>query len=205
MPGHPRMLVPATSFAERVVVVDDPRVALELATRLLGDGRLMANLHRGLWGYCGIALGDAAPLTIQSCGIGPQAALVLAELGELGATTVVHVAGARHGGAKFTPGDLFAVRRCGEHELDPRLTGALAQLADGAGEIVSTTLTTAVTGDAVADLETATLASVAHSAGIRLAALRVIGYVPGDGLDHEQMAAATTDAGVLAAGVLASA
>ena len=68
------MLVPTASIAERVIAPDDPKVALELATRLLADGRLMANHHRGLWGYSGTARGDGRALTIQSSGIGAQAA-----------------------------------------------------------------------------------------------------------------------------------
>ncbi len=202
MPDHPRMLVPAARIAERVVAVDDPRVALELATRLLEDGRLMANHHRGLWGYYGTARGDGLPLTIQSSGVGAQAALVLTELAGLGATTVVHVAGARHGGGSYALGELFVVRSAGGHRLDPPLSDALVQLADGDGELLTTTLGAPLAPDAVADLETALMASVAGSRGVRLAALRVIGSLPGAGLDHEQLAAATADAAVLAAGVL---
>lgn len=202
MPDHPRMLVPATSIAERVVAVDDPRVALGLATSLLDDGRLMANHHRGLWGYFGTARGDGRPLTIQSSGVGAQAALVLAELADLGATSVVHVAGARHGGGSYSLGDLFAVRHAGGHRLDPPLTEALARLADGDGELLTTTLGEPLEPGAVADLETALMASVADSRGIRFAALRVIGALPGAGLGHEQMAAVTAEAAVLAAGVL---
>jgi len=196
------MLVPAARIAERVVAVDDPRVALELATRLLEDGRLMANHHRGLWGYYGTARGDGLPLTIQSSGVGAQAALVLTELAGLGATTVVHVAGARHGGGSYALGELFVVRSAGGHRLDPPLSDALVQLADGDGELLTTTLGAPLAPDAVADLETALMASVAGSRGVRLAALRVIGSLPGAGLDHEQLAAATADAAVLAAGVL---
>lgn len=194
--------MPVASIAERVVALDDPRVALELATRLLEDGRLMANHHRGLWGYYGTARGDGRPLTIQSSGVGAQAALVLAELAGLGATTVIHVAGARHGGGGYSLGDLFAVRSAGEHRLDPPLSSALAQLADGDGDLITTTLGAPLEPGAVADLETALMAAVADSDGIRLAALRVIGSVPGAGLGHEQLAAATADAAVLAAGVL---
>lgn len=196
------MLVPTASIAERVIAPDDPKVALELATRLLADGRLMANHHRGLWGYSGTARGDGRALTIQSSGIGAQAALVLAELARHGAGTIVHVAGARHGGGSFAPGDLFAVRSAGGHQLDPELTSALAQLTDGDGELVTTTLHDPVGDGIVTDLETEAMAAMAHAHGVRFAALRVIVSVPGAGLDHEQTAAATVEACVLAAGVL---
>lgn len=51
----------------------------------------MFNHHRGLWGYTGItASGDA--LTIQSTGMGaPSAAIVISELIELGASTLLRV------------------------------------------------------------------------------------------------------------------
>jgi uridine phosphorylase len=51
----------------------------------------MFNHNRGLWGYTGEA-GDGRPLTIQSTGMGgPSAAIVIAELADLGATTLVRV------------------------------------------------------------------------------------------------------------------
>lgn len=51
----------------------------------------MFNHERGLWGYTGTAA-DGHPLTIQSSGMGgPSAAIVLTELAELGARTVIRV------------------------------------------------------------------------------------------------------------------
>ena len=47
----------------------------------------MFNHNRGLWGYTGTAA-DGEPLTIQSTGMGgPSAAIVIAELHDLGART----------------------------------------------------------------------------------------------------------------------
>ncbi len=52
----------------------------------------MSNHHRGLWGYYGETKGDGRPLTIQATGIGgPSAAIVLAELAELGVRRAVRV------------------------------------------------------------------------------------------------------------------
>ena len=52
----------------------------------------MFNHNRGLWGYTGAALLDGAPLTIQSTGMGgPSAAIVIAELADLGARTLLRV------------------------------------------------------------------------------------------------------------------
>ena len=51
----------------------------------------MFNHNRGLWGYTGAAA-DGEPLTIQSTGMGgPSAAIVIAELADLGARTLVRV------------------------------------------------------------------------------------------------------------------
>jgi uridine phosphorylase len=51
----------------------------------------MFNHHRGLWGYTGQA-SDGQPLTIQSTGMGgPSAAIVIAELADLGVDTLIRV------------------------------------------------------------------------------------------------------------------
>jgi uridine phosphorylase len=51
----------------------------------------MFNHHRGLWGYTGEAR-DGRLLTIQSTGMGgPSAAIVIAELADLGARTLLRV------------------------------------------------------------------------------------------------------------------
>jgi purine-nucleoside phosphorylase len=51
----------------------------------------MFNHHRGLWGYTGQAA-DGRPLTIQSTGMGgPSAAIVIAELADLGVHTLIRV------------------------------------------------------------------------------------------------------------------
>ena len=75
-------------LAERVLLPGDPGRALALAQPLLSAPK-MFNHNRGLWGYTGEAIADGRPLTIQSTGMGgPSAAIVLAELAELGARTV---------------------------------------------------------------------------------------------------------------------
>ena len=52
----------------------------------------MFNHHRGLWGYSGDAAIDGRPLTIQSTGMGgPSAAIVISELVQLGASTLLRV------------------------------------------------------------------------------------------------------------------
>ncbi len=88
MPIH---IHPTAPLAERVLAPGDPGRALRLAQALLSAPK-MFNHNRGLWGYSGPALLDGEPLTIQSTGMGgPSAAIVIAELAELGARTVLRV------------------------------------------------------------------------------------------------------------------
>lgn len=83
-------LQPTAPLAERVLLPGDPGRALLLAQSLLREPK-MFNHNRGLWGYSGTA-GDGEPLTIQSTGIGgPSAAIVICELVQLGARTLVRV------------------------------------------------------------------------------------------------------------------
>jgi uridine phosphorylase len=83
-------LHPTTEMAERVLLPGDPGRALLLAQSLLQEPR-MFNHNRGLWGYTGTAA-DGDPLTIQSTGMGgPSAAIVISELVELGAGTLLRV------------------------------------------------------------------------------------------------------------------
>ncbi|MGO9955263.1 MAG: purine-nucleoside phosphorylase [Solirubrobacteraceae bacterium] len=86
----PIHLLPTAPLAERVLLPGDPGRALRLAQALLSAPR-MFNHNRGLWGYTGTA-GDGRELTIQSTGMGgPSAAIVIAELADLGATTLLRV------------------------------------------------------------------------------------------------------------------
>jgi DeoD family purine-nucleoside phosphorylase len=83
-------LRPTEALAERVLLPGDPGRALLLAQALL-DKPKMFNHNRGLWGYSGLAT-DGAPLTIQSTGMGgPSAAIIIAELHELGARRMLRV------------------------------------------------------------------------------------------------------------------
>src|SRR6476469_7789804 len=86
----PSRLRPTASFAADAILVGDPGRALLLAQELLEQPK-MSNHARGLWGYSGLTpAGDE--LTIQSTGIGgPSAALVLADLAELGVRRAVRV------------------------------------------------------------------------------------------------------------------
>jgi len=86
----PFHLLPTAPLAPRVLLPGDPGRALLLAQALLEEPR-MFNHHRGLWGYTGTAP-DGQPLTVQSTGMGgPSTAIVVHELLELGARTLVRV------------------------------------------------------------------------------------------------------------------
>ena len=93
-------LQPTAPLAERVLLPGDPGRALLLAQALLSEPK-MFNHNRGLWGYSGAALLDGEPLTIQSTGMGgPSAAIVIAELADLGRQHHAargHLRGARRG------------------------------------------------------------------------------------------------------------
>jgi uridine phosphorylase len=83
-------LQPAAPLAERVLLPGDPHRALAVAQALL-DGPKMFNHNRGLWGYSGTAR-DGAPLTVQATGMGgPSAAIVVEELIDLGARTLLRI------------------------------------------------------------------------------------------------------------------
>src|SRR6202012_5730916 len=86
----PIHLQPTAPLAQRVLLPGDPGRALLLAQSLLSEPK-MFNHKRGLWGYTGEAHAGRVP-TIQSTGMGgPGAAIVIAELAELGARTLVRV------------------------------------------------------------------------------------------------------------------
>ena len=86
----PARLRPTAPIAPEAILVGDPGRALLLAQELLEQPK-MSNHARGLWGYSG-ATPEGRELTIQSTGIGgPSAALVLADLTELGVRRAIRV------------------------------------------------------------------------------------------------------------------
>ena len=83
-------LRPAAPLAERVLLPGDPHRALAVAQALL-EAPKMFNHNRGLWGYSGSAR-DGKPLTVQATGMGgPSAAIVVEELIDLGARTLLRI------------------------------------------------------------------------------------------------------------------
>ena len=86
----PARLRPTAPLAADAILVGDPGRALLLAQELLEKPR-MSNHARGLWGYSG-RTPAGRELTIQATGMGgPSAAVVLADLAELGVKRAVRV------------------------------------------------------------------------------------------------------------------
>jgi purine-nucleoside phosphorylase len=104
----PARLRPTAPIAADAVLVGDPGRALLLAKELLEQPR-MSNHARGLWGYTG-RTGAGGQLTIQATGMGgPSAALVLAELADLGVRRAVRVGTCL--ARASAPGTLLVVER----------------------------------------------------------------------------------------------
>lgn len=125
-------LNPTASLAERVLLPGDPGRALRLAQTLLESPR-MFNHNRGLWGYTG-AGPDGQPLTIQSTGMGgPSAAIVIAELADLGARRLLRVGtcGALDGSLGL--GELMVVTEVVPGDGTSAALGATAPLAPDLG------------------------------------------------------------------------
>ena len=144
-------LKPTAPLAERVLLPGDPHRALAVAQAILDEPR-MFNHTRGLWGYTGRAR-DGELLTVQATGMGaPSAAIVVRELIDLGARTLVRIGtcGALDDGLAL--GDLVSAehalaadgttRALGAGELVPADPGLAAALRGAGAEPV-----TAVTSD----------------------------------------------------------
>jgi DeoD family purine-nucleoside phosphorylase len=192
-------ILPTAPLAERVLLPGDPGRALALAQQLLSQP-LMFNHNRGLWGYTGEAA-DGAPLTIQSTGMGgPSAAIVIAELADLGARTLLRVGTCGALSPELELGRLLIATEAiaddgtsralgGEQRLAPdsALTGALHSAAGddvAAGPVVSTDLfydaregaeqAWSEAGALAVEMETATLFALAARRGLAAASALVV-------------------------------
>src|SRR5690349_6544264 len=104
----PSRLRPTSSVAAEAILVGDPGRALLLAQELLEQPK-MSNHARGLWGYGG-RTPAGAELTVQSTGMGgPSAALVLADLAELGVRRAIRIGTCTALSAELRPGALLVV------------------------------------------------------------------------------------------------
>jgi uridine phosphorylase len=187
----PTHLRPTAPIAADAVLVGDPGRALLLAQELLTEPKMSNHAH-GLWGYSGQTQAGN-PLTIQATGIGgPSAALVLADLVELGVRRAVRVGTCAALEANIELGELVLVTEAiaaggsatalgasggGSVEPDRGLTAALGdELGDDsrAARIVSFDAHPAEQppqpGASAADMQTAPLLAQAQRLGIEVAA-----------------------------------
>lgn len=216
----PARLRPTAPIAPAALLVGDPGRALALAQELLGKPK-MSNHARGLWGYSGDSLAGR-PLTIQSTGMGgPSAAVVLADLAELGVRRAVRVGTCTALRPDLRPGALLAVAAAhawsgagdgGAVAPDPELEARLRRelgTAARAGTVASLDVLhgggapAPVARGEVADMQTATLLGAARRLGIAAAAVLVVSEdAAGERLGDEELEAAAKVAGLAAMAVL---
>src|SRR5260221_13691447 len=214
----PARLRPTAPIAADAILVGDPERALLLAQELLEEPK-MSNHARGLWGYTGQTASGQA-LSVQATGMGgPSAALVLADLAELGVRRAIRVGTCTALDPELSPGQLLAIEEAhawsgggaGEailpdpglserlrHELGGRaLPGTVASLdtlhGGGAPSPVAA-------GDA-ADMQTAALFSRGRASGVALAAVLIVA----EAANGEQLGAEAGELAAKRAGKAASA
>ena len=191
-------LHPTAPLAERVLLPGDPGRALFLAQTLL-DSPKMFNHNRGLWGYTGTAP-DGQPLTVQSTGMGgPSAAIVIAELADLGARRILRVGTCGALSDRLSLGELLlateaiagdgtsrALSGAERVPASPQLLAALHSAAPAApaGPVVSTDLfydaplgqerEWLAAGALAVEMETATLFALAARRRLEAASLLIV-------------------------------
>ncbi len=185
----------------------------------------MSNHARGLWGYWGVRE-DGAELTVQSTGTGgPSAALVLADLAELGLKRAIRVGTCTAGDPELGLGRLVIVasafaadgvsRSLGNEgrTLPPTLLdGMLPSLQDGARlehagsfDLIPAHDALAESAFAVADLQTAALFSLAPTLGVEIGALLIVSEdAAGERIRDEDLEDSAKRAGRIAAAALSA-
>ena len=219
----PSRLRPTAPIAAAAVLVGDPGRALVLAQELLEQPK-MSNHARGLWGYSG-RTPAGAELTIQATGMGgPSAALVLADLAELGVRRAVRVGTCTSPAPEPAPGALLAISTAhswagpgagGGAAIapDPALSAKLRQeLGNAAGEAAVASLDSPhgdgpeppLAAGEVADMQTAALFARGRELGVALAAVLIVERAGGSRLGDEQLEIAAKEAGKAAAAALSN-
>lgn len=217
----PIRLRPTAPVFPAAILVGDPGRALLLAQELL-EAPKMSNHARGLWGYGGrTAMGGE--LTIQATGMGgPSAAMVLADLAELGVERVVRVGTCTAFGPAAQPGELlivesalaagassasFGVAAGASVAPDPTLARRLGTALDESARSVTVASHDAMpveppaaAGAAAVDMQTLAVLASAHRLGIAAAAVLIAAETECNGaLRFEQLEQAAGRAGAAAA------
>jgi uridine phosphorylase len=218
----PSRLRPAASLAADAILVGDPGRALLLAQALLRQPK-MSNHARGLWGYTGLTPAGRE-LSLQATGMGgPSAALVLADLAELGVRRAIRVGTCTALADELLPGQLLAIEEAhawgsgGAGEAvrpDPDLAAALQrQLGDGVRGAAVASLDTLHAGGApapvaageAADMQTAALFRRGDELGVALAAVLIVTETArGEQLGDDEQGRAAKRAGEAAAASLST-
>jgi uridine phosphorylase len=221
-PQMPARLRPTAPIAADAILVGDPGRALLLAQELLEQPK-MCNHARGLWGYSGHTP-DGRELTVQATGIGgPSAAIVLADLAELGVRRAIRVGTCSAIDPNLQAGQLLTIIAAhawgglGQGQTiaaDPELTAAMREeLGDDAIATRVASLDTlhhggdtpAVTTGEAADMQTAALFERGEELGVALAAtLIVTETVSGKTATDTVMEIAAKRAGIAARAVLSA-
>jgi uridine phosphorylase len=188
----PRRLRPTAEIHPDAILVGDPGRAMALA-QVLTEAPKMANHARGLWGYSGVTE-DGRGLTVQATGMGgPSAALVLADLAELGVRRAVRVGTCSGLDPGLRVGGLICVDEARPWSVDGRGAGtpaypdeALAARLRGelgvrasSGLVASLDVLHPSPGHAVpdgeaADMQTAALFRAGAELGVAVAAVLVV-------------------------------
>jgi uridine phosphorylase len=220
----PARLRPTAPFAADAVLVGDPGRALMLAQALLEQPK-MSNHARGLWGYWGRTAAGRA-LSVQATGMGgPSAALVLADLAELGVRRAIRVGTCAGLDPRLAAGDLLAIaeahawggpgERAGDAALpDPDLERRLRdELGEGARAGVVASLDTLhgagapapVAAADAADMQTAALFASAQALEVAMAAVLIVTETSaGEQLDEDATELAARRAGDAASAALST-
>ncbi len=218
----PARLRPTAPIAADAVLVGDPGRALMLAQALLEEPK-MSNHARGLWGYSG-QTPAGRPLSVQATGMGgPSAALVLADLAELGVRRAIRVGTCIAIKPGPSPGDLLTVLEArawagggaGAPVLpDPGLTARLGkELGETTRAAIVASLDVLHRGGAegtpyaervdAADMQTATLFSAAKKLGQAIGAVLIVAEsAAGDQADDDRIETAAKSAGLAASRAL---
>ncbi len=194
-----------------------------MLAQVLLEAPKMSNHARGLWGYSG-RTPAGHELTLQATGMGgPSAALVLADLAELGVRRAVRVGTCTALDPDLGPGQLLAIEEAhawgggGSGEAirpDPVLAARLREeLGDGARSATVASLDTLHGGGApapvsageAADMQTAALFAAGRERGVAMAAVLVVAETAaGKLLDEEGLELAAKNAGLAASTILST-
>jgi uridine phosphorylase len=207
----PARLRPSAPIAADAILVGDPGRALMLAQELLVQPK-MSNHARGLWGYTGVTHAGEE-LTIQSTGMGgPSAAVVLADLAELGVKRAIRI-GTCASLRDLELGDLLIVEEANSQRPDETLTAALAATLPDARRGPTVSLDTlyrpqqnlpSVLAEA-ADMQTAGLLTAATEYDVAVAALLIVAEKSDSRqLQDEDLEETAKKTGALAATVLST-